>query len=397
VLTHEVLERARARGFAAVGVAPALPSAQGDAVLRWLAQGAHGSMAFLERDIALRLDPRGHLSGTRAFLMVADAYASRDAANSTRDADEREAQPSGGIAPGRVGKIARYARGRDYHATMKKRLHALADELRAAYPGCDFRSFVDTAPVLEREVAMLAGLGWQAKNTMLIHPRLGSYLVLGGFATTLPLEVTPDESRVSDACGTCTRCIDACPTGAITPYRVDASRCVSYLTIERELPIDPVLHEGVGSWIYGCDVCQEVCPHNSPRSYEGVRGAGGSAAAGSGRGLTGAMGAAYSSTRASFDLLDVMRWDEGARRRAFVNSAMKRAPLAVMRRNAIIAAANAVLARRDGEPAHDEATRVLLREAIARIAADPQEAEMVRATAAESLARIVAGEGRQGS
>lgn len=367
------------RGFAAVGVAPALPSAQGEAVLRWLAQGAHGSMAFLERDIALRLDPRGHLAGTRAFLMVADAYASRDAADSTRDEDGAS-QAAGNVPPGRVGKIARYARGRDYHATMKKRLHALADELRAAYPGCDFRSFVDTAPVLEREVAMLAGLGWQAKNTMLIHPRLGSYLVLGGFATTLPLEPTPEESRVSDACGTCTRCIDACPTGAITPYRVDASRCVSYLTIERELPIDPRFHEGMGAWIYGCDVCQEVCPHNSPRNYEGVRGAGGS-------------GSTYASTRAGLDLLDVMQWDEAARRRAFVNSAMKRAPLAVMRRNAIIAAANAVLALRDGLPAHDEATRALLREAIARIAADPQEAEMVRSTAAESLARIDAGDG----
>jgi epoxyqueuosine reductase len=254
---------------------------------------------------------------------------------------------------------------------MKKRLHALADTLRLKYPGSDFRSFVDTAPVLERELAMLAGLGWQAKNTMLIHPRLGSYVLLAGAATNLPLVAAAPEARVTDACGSCTRCIDACPTNALDIRQLDARRCISYLTIERQEPITPDLHAKIGSWVYGCDICQEVCPHNSPRESGVV-------------GVT--PPASYEARRTSFDLLGVMRWDESARREAFVNSAMKRAPLVVMRRNAIIAATNALRA----DTRLDAAQRAAIRAEIARIAADPHEPDLVRQTAAESLDRISA-------
>lgn len=358
-LTRDVLEVARAQGFAAVGVAPAGPSTQAEHLAKWLAAGAHSTMEFMANDVALRVDPRGHLPDTRAFLMVMDAYASREDAAGILPTDP---------PPGH-GLVARYARGRNYHEVMKKRLHALADALRIKYPGSDFRSFVDTAPVLERELAMLAGLGWQAKNTMLIHPRLGSYVLLAGAATNLPLVATPPESRIADACGSCTRCIDACPTDALDIRQLDARKCISYLTIERQDPIAPDLHAKMGPWVYGCDICQEVCPHNSPREV----------------GVVGTQPREqYEASRASFDLLEVMRWDEVARRDAFVNSAMKRAPLVVMRRNAIIAAANAILT----DARLNIAQKATIREQIARIASDVNEPEMVRQTARESLVRV---------
>lgn len=358
-LTRDVLELARAQGFAAVGIAHAGPSTQADHLANWLAGGKHSTMEFMAKDVALRVDPRGHLPDTRAFLMVMDAYASREMGEGLGAAGARAGH----------GVVARYARGRNYHEVMKRRLHALADALRLKYPGSDFRSFVDTAPVLERELAMLAGLGWQAKNTMLIHPRLGSYVLLAGAATNLPLVATPPEARVTDACGSCTRCIDACPTGALSMRSLDARRCISYLTIERQEAIATELHPKIGAWVYGCDVCQEVCPHNSPREV----------------GVVGTKPREqYESFRSTFDLLEVMRWDEDARRVAFINSAMKRAPLAVMRRNAMIAATNALL----GESELDVALRALLRAEIARIAADVSEPEMVRHTARESLARL---------
>lgn len=359
VLTLDVLDMARAQGFAAVGVAPAGPSTQADHLAKWLAAGHHSTMDFMAKDVALRMDPRGHLPDTRAFLMVMDAYASREDAAAIAPIDP---------PPGH-GRVARYARGRNYHEVMKRRLHVLADALRLKYPGSDFRSFVDTAPVLERELAMLAGLGWQAKNTMLIHPRLGSYVLLAGAATNLPLVATPPESRIADACGTCTRCIDACPTNALDVRRLDATRCISYLTIERHEPIAGALHAQMGAWVYGCDVCQEVCPHNSPREA----------------GVVGMKPREqYEASRVSFDLLGVMQWDENARREAFVNSAMKRAPLTVMRRNAIIAATNAAL----GDARLDGAQRAAIRGHITRISSDENEPKMVRQTAAESLARL---------
>ncbi len=302
-------------------------------------------MDYLERDLDLRFDPAAVFPDTRAFIMVADLYASRN-----------DPQPEG---PAQHGRIARYAQGLDYHAVVKKRLHALSDALRAAYPGWGFRSFVDTVPVLERELAQRAGLGWQAKNTMIINPRLGSYLLLGGVATTLPLIATPESEATSDHCGTCTRCIDACPTGAITPWSVDGSRCISYLTIEHRDQVDPSLHAPMGDWVYGCDVCQEVCPHNSPRPDPDLP----------------HRHDAYRSRTTDLPLLDVLNWDAAARREAFRNSAMKRATLAMMKRNALIAAGN--LLRRRPDPA------LLAR--VQELASDPAEDPLVAATAAAVL------------
>jgi epoxyqueuosine reductase len=247
---------------------------------------------------------------------------------------------------------------------MKRRLYALCDELRERFAGETFRAFVDTAPVMEREHAVRAGLGWFGKHTLLIHPRRGSYLLLGGIVTTLGLD-SPRSQRVeADHCGTCTRCIEACPTDAITPYSVDASRCISELTIERRGMIPGEFHEAIGEWLFGCDICQEVCPHNSAPG------------GGAGRVPVGRAHAAYGPKRDSFDLLEVLGWTEADRRAAFAGSALKRAKLGMIRRNALIVAGNVL---REGDvPA--------LRARIEEIARDEGEEGLVRETA-----RAVAG------
>ena len=237
--------------------------------------------------------------------------------------------------------------------------------MRAEHPRAAFRAFTDTAPVLERELAQRAGIGWIAKHTLVIDPQLGSYLLLGGVLTTLRLE--PARTPVTDHCGTCTRCIDACPTDAITPYSVDASRCISYLTIERREPIDEAFHEAIGPWLFGCDICQEVCPHNDPRP----------------RRPSAAMNEAYrpieerGRPRESFDLLEVLAWTEDDRRRAFKSSALKRATLDMMKRNATIVAANRLSERDDPG----------LRARLEQVAIDDAEPPMVRNAARCALDR----------
>lgn len=312
----EVIARARDLGFALAGIAPAQASDHAEHYRRWIESGQHGEMAYLARHIELRLNPSELLPGALSIIMVADLYATRDephAATQSPTDDPRSPSPTP------LGRIARYAQGDDYHFVMKKRLHDLADELRAANPGHEFRAFVDTAPVLEREHAARAGLGWIGKHTLLIHPRLGSRLFLGGIITTLPL--APHANPITDHCGTCTRCIDACPTSAITPYSVNASRCISYLTIEHRSEIPAELHAPIGEWLFGCDICQDVCPHNSPRP-EGAE--------------VGTPSPEYAPRHAAFDLLGVLGWSEDDHRAAFARSALKRAKLDMIQRNARI-------------------------------------------------------------
>ncbi|MCC5823937.1 MAG: tRNA epoxyqueuosine(34) reductase QueG [Planctomycetes bacterium] len=311
-VSERIVRRCEALGFAMAGVCDARASAFVDELRAWIGAGKHGSMEYLAEHAAVREDPSRVLEGARSAVMVADLYATRD-----NNVD-------GPLEPGQ-GRIARYARGRDYHDVLKKRLIRLADELRAEFPDAGFRVFTDTAPVMERELAARAGLGWTGKHTLLIHPKVGSYFLLGGILTTLELEPPAWQEAVTDHCGTCTRCIEACPTGAITAYSVDARKCVSYLTIERREPVDPGLYEGFREWVYGCDICQEVCPHNSARDVAPL-----------GKGEN----PAYVSERDRFDLLEVLGWDEDARRAAFSGSAMKRAKLDMMRRNAVIVAGN---------------------------------------------------------
>ncbi len=343
--TRSVLQRCHDLGFALAGVAPVRATRYERELRDWLAAGSHGEMQYLAEHLRERLDPRRIVPGARSILCVADRY--HDGGPEPERSPEQRPR----------GRVARYARGDDYHQVIKKRLHHLADELAGEFPGETFRACVDTAPVLEREVAQRAGLGAVGKHTLLIEPGVGSWLLLGELITTL--ELAPSEPSGEDPCGTCTRCIDACPTGAIAPWTVDATRCISYLTIEHRSDIAPDFHEAIGDWIFGCDVCQDVCPHNQP----------------TGRAAGAPVHPAYAPRREGFDLLEVLGWDEQGRRDAFVRSAMKRAKLAMMKRNAIIVAGN-VLARRD-EPA--------LRQRIEAIAADTDEDLMVRRTARSVL------------
>jgi len=264
---REQLRRAGlALGFTRVGFAPAERPAHADAYLRWLADGHHGEMAWMARPDATRrrLDPREALPGCRTIIVASLSYAppaggeepSADGPDAAGDDDSDPAgDPSHPI-------VARYARGRDYHDWFEERLAALAAEVLALDPGATVKPYVDYGPVLERDHAQRAGLGWIGKNTMLIDPALGSWLLLGELLTTLELE--PDEPFLPDRCGTCRRCIDACPTDAILEHRaVDSRRCISYLTIELKGSIPVELRPDIGTRVFGCDICQDICPWNA--------------------------------------------------------------------------------------------------------------------------------------
>ncbi|MCH8823021.1 MAG: tRNA epoxyqueuosine(34) reductase QueG [Planctomycetes bacterium] len=306
-LTQQVLVRCGELGFALAGVAEALPTQYADQYAKWIEEGNHGEMEYLARNLPQRFDPREMVDGAKSIICVADRYSS--------DATDK--------GNGDHGKVARYAWGDDYHVVIKKRLHKLADELTSQFPHETFKVCVDTAPVLEREHAQRAGLGAVGKHTLLIEQGVGSYLLLGEIITTLKLQPTPTEES-SDPCGTCTRCIDACPTDAISPWSVDATKCISYLTIEHRSEIDKKFHDKIGDWIFGCDICQEVCPHNQPSQ----------------RTSESQTHDAYKPRNTSFDLLSIINWSEQDRRDAFIKSPMKRAKLEMMKRNAQIALNN---------------------------------------------------------
>lgn len=347
-LSHVILALCREHRFALAGICRPDPSHWADQLRDWLAANKHGEMDYLADLADTRLNPASWLPGTRSIIVVADQYALRGDSNPP--------------IPGH-GRIARYAQGRDYHKIIKDRLHAISDALREQHPGHEFTAFVDTAPIPERELAARAGLGWIGKHTLLIHPRLGSSLLLGGILTTLDLEPPTDQIPEPDRCGTCTRCIDACPTQAITPYSVNASRCISYLTIERRSPVEREWWPKITDWVYGCDICQDVCPHNSVRPDSAE---------------VGHVLAPYLPQRRTFDLADMLHWQEPDRRRAFAKTAMWRATLVMMKRNALVAAANAI---REGHADH-------LRAHIEHVAWNPNEPGDVRDFAREVLSSL---------
>ena len=245
-LSGAVKARALELGFDRVAIGPAAPPLHGAAFDAWLAAGHAGSMSYLARGRDARLDPARLLPGVRSVIAVALSY--------KPSADD----------PSWSG-VASYARGRDYHDVMRDRLSTLADSVReAAGSEAATRVAVDTSAVLERDLAARAGLGWTGKNTNLLAPGLGSLFFIGIVLTTVALDL---DDALPDRCGTCTACLDACPTQAfVGPYVLDARRCISYLTIEHRGDIDEGLRESLGEWLFGCDVCQDVCPWNTKAS-----------------------------------------------------------------------------------------------------------------------------------
>jgi len=245
LVAEQVKRLARGLGFDLVGIAPAARSPRESYIRQWISSGRAGQMTYLADRIEERIDPAAFLPGARTIICVAMNYFAPLAAPDARQA---------------AGKVARYALGADYHELIKPKLYAIADWLREAVPGTRTKCGVDTAPILEREHAARGGIGWVGKNTCLINERIGSWLLLGSVLTTADLAV--DEPS-TDRCGTCTRCIDACPTAAIVePYQLDASKCISYLTIEHSGDIAEPLRGKMQHWLFGCDICQDVCPWN---------------------------------------------------------------------------------------------------------------------------------------
>ncbi|MEA3446880.1 MAG: tRNA epoxyqueuosine(34) reductase QueG [Bacteroidota bacterium] len=208
----------------------------------WLENGYHAKMSYMKSRYDMRLDPQKLFPGVRSVIVLLQAYYNED-------------------LPGYPYKIARYAVGKDYHKRLKKRLKKLQASIQEI-TGKSFvsRPFVDSAPVLERSLAVKAGLGWIGKNTCLIHPKLGSYVFIAELFTDLDL--VPDTNHVKNRCGTCTRCINACPAQALSKNGLDARRCISYHTIETRTAIPRTVAEGMQKWVFGCDICQEVCPWN---------------------------------------------------------------------------------------------------------------------------------------
>ena len=254
-LTKEQIRQwGEALGFERVGFAPAIePASSRDRLLTWLDRGYHASRAWMGRDPLRRVDPEQILEGARSVIAVALVY------------QAPEPVPAATGLP----KISRYARGDDYHEVIGAKLRRLAEQIREAVPDARIRVGCDTSPILEKAFAESAGLGWIGKNTCLLHPRLGSWFFLGEIFTTIPF---PPDPRITDLCGSCTRCLDACPTGAFPePYVLDSNRCISYRNIEHRGPHPDSWRTEMGEWLVGCDICQEVCPWNrkAPTSREG--------------------------------------------------------------------------------------------------------------------------------
>ena len=246
-LARSIRERATELGFGLFGVAPAEPLAGAEFYARWVALGYAGEMGYLERNRDKRQHPARLVPGARSVVCVGMHYPPAP-------------QPTAATNP-LCGQLSCYALGDDYHQVVKSKLSELFAYIEEIVQRpVQGRYYVDTAPVLERELAQLAGLGWWGKNTCLIDKRSGSYFFLGEIISDIEL---PFDEPAVDHCGTCTRCLDACPTDAFPePYVLDARRCISYLTIELKGSIPEPLRGDVGNWILGCDICQQVCPWN---------------------------------------------------------------------------------------------------------------------------------------
>ena len=305
-LSHLAKADAFALGFDLVGIVVLGAADTADAYDRWIAAGRAGTMEYLVRGAEKRRDSRRPKPGTTHAIVVALEYGGKE--------------PSG--------PVARYARGDDYHDVIEGRLRELQRRL-SAHAGFEVegKAYVDTGPILERDLARRAGLGWFGKNTNLLNPRLGSFFFLG--VLVVDLELATDAPFDTDRCGTCTRCIDACPTEAITaPRELDATRCISYLTIELKQEIPDELRGAMGELLYGCDICQEVCPYNVKFARELAE-------------PSFAVRPAISGKDASTLARELLVMSQDEFSAAFKGSPMKRAKLRGLKRNAAVVLGNA--------------------------------------------------------
>lgn len=307
----EVRDLFAAEQLTLIGVCDAIPDDEATAEFRgWLARGFHGSMAWLARHAELKYRPQAISDGCRSILFAGLNYYQRPGA----------ADPA---TP--AGRLARYAWGRDYHKELGKRLRRIARRLSERYPDDRFRPFTDATPLAERHFAERAGIGFTGRNTLLINGELGSWFVIGEILSSRAFSASPAATGRHGACpSACARCIDVCPTGALLgPHRIDASRCISYLTIEHDGSIPLELRPLMGDWIFGCDLCQEVCPLNVRAAETDV--------AGFRRPIAG-------STVALAEVLAIE--DSEAFTRRFAGSAVMRAGRRRLLRNACLAAGN---------------------------------------------------------
>jgi epoxyqueuosine reductase len=345
-LTTDLKTLAAELGFAAAGVTPAV-AAPGVAQLHeWLARGYAGEMDYFAQRLAAYSDLNLVLEGARSLLVLAMPYRTEEPANEL---------PSG------AGRVSRYAWGDDYHRTLWDRMDPLCELIRARVPGAKARGVTDSAPLMEREFAQLAGLGWIGKNTLLLNRELGSWFFLAVVVTDV--ELSPDEPFAENHCGTCRACLEACPTDAfVQPYLLDATKCLSYLTIEVRGEI-PAEQRGVFTdWLWGCDICQDVCPWNNkaPLSHD----------------------LAWQPTpgRTMPDLIELFSWDEERFRTEFRHTPLWRAKRRGLLRNAALLLGNQ--AARITDAAQKTRTIDALQKGIAN------EEDLIRNAAAWALERF---------
>jgi epoxyqueuosine reductase len=301
VTADAIKERAGAEGFTKVGIVSAASlDEDGRRLKEWLARGYHGTMSWMARDVEKRISPREIFPQVRSIVVVALNYYTPH---------QHEQNPA-------TGKVSRYAWGDDYHDVVTNKLRALLSWIKEQEPQAEGKVCVDIQPVMDKAWAVRAGLGWLGKHSNVITPEYGSWVFIGELL--LDLELDYDVERVEDHCGTCTLCIDACPTDAITePYVVDSNKCISYATIELRAPELPTqIEQNLSGWIYGCDICQDVCPWNR---FEQV---------------TAETRFAPREGNVNAELPDIVELSHEAYVERFRGSAMKRAKLSGLQRNA---------------------------------------------------------------
>ncbi len=354
-----VKQLAKNHHFALCGITTAQPSSHADYFRQWLADNKHCQMSYLAQNLDTRLDPAKLLPNAKSIICVADTIPTPPDTQPTSITDTHHAA-----------NIARYAQITDYHKVIKKRLHHIADTLATHHPDHTFRTCVDTAPLFEREHAARAGLGWIGKHTLLVNKNLGSHLLLGAIVTSLPLDI---DQPATDHCGKCHRCIDACPTHCITPHSIDASRCVSYLTIEHRTTIPAKYHRAIANNIFGCDACQSACPFVQNAHTNTYTPANNS----TNTTKSAPTSPTYDHLIQKLSPLDVITWTQTDRENAFKKTAIKRAKLDQIRRNAIIIIGNLL----EKQPSKH------IRTHIQHIANDPNEPRIIRQTAQQALNR----------